>query len=276
MVISVGEEKITASDLDQIIQALPPQYRAYYNGPGKQLLPQYIVQMKVLAAEAAKHNLAEQPEVREALSLASQSILADAERKRIIASIPVSDQELQDLYEKRKAEFEQVRVAHILLRTDKSVLPPAAPPPRPPLPEAEARKKLEDLRKQLQEGADFADLARSYSEDLSTAGVGGDMGYVTPQTAVPPILNAAKALSPGQVSEIVSTPYGLEIIKVEEKGTKSLAEVKPELLAQIQQGKAQEMVEKLKEQYHVVVDTAYFTPPKKTPNPSPPSPAPQK
>src|SRR3990172_549865 len=62
VVISVGEEKMTAADVEKFLQALPPQYRAYYGGPGKQLLPQYLVQMKILAAEARKQNVQEQPE----------------------------------------------------------------------------------------------------------------------------------------------------------------------------------------------------------------------
>jgi parvulin-like peptidyl-prolyl isomerase len=275
VVISVGDEKVTAADLERMLAAMPPQYKAYYGGPGKPLLPQYIVQMKILATEAAKHKVAENPEVHEAIRLATDSILANAERKRIDEGIPVSDQQLQDLYESRKAGFEEVRIRHILLRTDKSVLAPAAAPSRPPSPEGEARKKLEDLRKQILGGADFAELARNDSEDLSTAGAGGDMGYVNSQTVVPPILNAAQALSVGQVSDIISTPYGLEIIKVDERRLKPLVDVKPELLAQIRQGKEQEIIAKLADQYHVVVDSQYFAP-QKASSPPPSLPAPQK
>jgi parvulin-like peptidyl-prolyl isomerase len=267
---------MTASDVQRMIDAMPPEYKAYYGGPGKAMLPQYIVQAKILAAEAAKHDVTERPEVREAIKIATESILANAERQRIGESIAVSDQQLQDLYERRKADFEEVRARHILLRTDKSILSPPAAPSRPALPEGEARKKLEDLRKQILAGGDFADLARNYSEDLSTAGAGGDMGYLSPQKTLPPILEAAKALAPGQVSGIIFTPYGLEIIKVEEKHLKTLAEVKPELLAQIRKEKAQEVIQKLASQYHVDVDTQYFAPQKKASSSPASSSAPQK
>ena len=63
VVLTIGDEKITAAEIESFIQALPPQYQAFYGGPGKHLLPQYIVGMKVLSAEAVKLKLGEQPDV---------------------------------------------------------------------------------------------------------------------------------------------------------------------------------------------------------------------
>ena len=131
--------------------------------------------------------------------------------------------------------------------------------------EADARKKLEGLRKQAQGGADFAELARAYSEDLETAGAGGDLGYMTRQTLLPPLANAAYSLSPGQISDIIPTPYGLELVQLADKRYKPLAEVKAPLEAQLRQPKLQEMVRNLVAQHKVEVNQEFFTPPKKTP-----------
>ena len=150
-----------------------------------------------------------------------------------------------------------------------AALSPTARPTRPPLPEAEARKKIEDLRKQILAGADFAELARANSEDLATAGSGGDMGYSSRQTMLPPLANAAYALSPGQVSDIIATPYGLELIKLEDKRIKPLDEVRPQLESQLRQGKLQEILQGLVAQHRVDVDKEFFTPPKKTTGPAP-------
>ena len=272
VVITVGELKITGADIERFLASLPPQFRVYYGGPGRQLLPRYLIQMKILAAEAQKQNLQDRPEVQKAIEIARESILADAARKRIEQSIPVSDQQLQELYAQRKPDFEEVRIRHILLRTDASVLRPAAAPTSPPLAEPEARKKLEDLRRRILAGADFAELAQAYSEDLSTAGSGGDMGYINRQKVVPPIADAAYAVPPGKVSDIIPTPYGLELIKVEDRRVKPLAEVRADLEAQLRQGKVEEVLQKLQAQYNVVVDKEYFTPPKKTGAPGQQSP----
>ena len=259
VVLRIGEEKFTAADVEAILQALPPQSRTYYATQGRRVLPQYLIRMKVLSAEARKQDLGERPEVRQAIQIATESILADAAQKRIVESIPVPEEALADLYQQRKAQFEQVRIRRLLMRTETSILGQSLSPPRPPLAPAEARKKLEDLRRQILEGADFAAVAKSQSDDLETARAGGDLGFVDGQKVVPPIAQAAFSLAPGQVSEIIPTPYGLEIIKVEEKRTRPLAEVRTLLEAQYRQGKIEAAIQQLQKQYAVEIDSGFFS-----------------
>jgi peptidyl-prolyl cis-trans isomerase C len=261
VIISVGDQKIRAVDLHNIIQALPPQYRGYYSGPGKHLLPQYIVQMKVLSAEALKQKLDQQPEVRRMLETARESILADAERKKIEEAIPVSEQEIQQLYEKNKPNFEEAHIRHILIRTQASILSETSSPTRPPLPEANARKKLEEIRQKILAGADFAQAARENSDDTATAPSGGDLGFISRRTVVPPVADAAYSLAPGQVSAVIPTPYGMDLIKVEGKRTRSLEEVRPLLTTQLRQSQFQDALKRLESEYKVVVDDKYFSSP---------------
>jgi peptidyl-prolyl cis-trans isomerase C len=272
VVISVGELKITAADIDRFLESLPPQFRAYYGGPGRQMLPRYVVQAKILAAEAKKQNLQDRPEVQQTIEIARESILADAARKGMEQKVPVTDQEVQELYEKQKSAYDEVRIRGILIRTANSSIAYPAAPSRAALPEAEARKKLEDLRKQIQGGADFAQLAQQYSEDLNTAGAGGDLGYINRQKVVPPIANAAYALAPGEVSDIIQSPYGLELIKVEDHRVKPLAEVRKDLEAQIRRTKVDQAIQELVSQYKVVVDNDYFSSSPPTKAPAVPSP----
>jgi hypothetical protein len=272
VVITVGEQKITAGEVDKFVQALPPQFRAFYGGSGKQYLPQAIVRMRVLAAESVKEKLDEQPEVARAIQIARESILADAARKHIEQSISVSDQELHELYQKDKALSEEVRIGHVLIRTEDAPMRTVGASP-PGIQAAEARKKLEDIRKQILAGADFGQMAKQYSEDSATARSGGDMGYVNREAVIAPVLDAALSLEPGQVSDILATPYGLEIIKVEEKRIKSFEEVRPNLESQIRQLKGNELTQHLVDQYHVVIDQGFFAgqPAKPAAPASPPS-----
>jgi hypothetical protein len=272
VVITIGDEKITAAEVEKFIQALPSEYRAYYGGPGKPLLPQAIVRMKVLAAESVKQKLEEQPEVARAIQIARESILAEAARKRIEQGVSVNEQELQELYRKDKALSEEVRIGHILIRTEDAPFN-AAGSGHPGLPEPEARKKLEDIRKRILAGADFAQMAKQYSEDNATAASGGDMGYIKHDLVIPTIADAAYSLEPGQVSDILATPYGLEIIKVEDKRTKSFDEVRPILESQLRESKGKEIIQRLVDQYHVVIEQDFFSgqPAKPASPASPPS-----
>jgi len=271
VVISVGEERITAAGVEKIIQALPPQYRAFYSGPGKSVLPQYLVRMKILTAEARKQNLEGQPDVRQAIQLATESILAEAARRHIVEGIPVPEEELRELYARQREDLEEVRIRRLLIRTVGSLLSAGPNPNQPPLSPEEAQKKIEELRQQILAGADFAELAQEHSEELATAGAGGDMGYVNRQKVVPPVAEAAYRLAPGQVSEVILTPYGLELIQVEDKRVKPLEEVRSELEGQIRQEKFEEVLRELAEHYKVVVDTNFFSPQAQTPGPADPA-----
>jgi hypothetical protein len=273
VVLTIGDEKITAAEIEDFIRALPAQYQAYYGGPGKRLLPQYIIAMKVLSAEALKLKLAEQPDVAQALEIARESVLSDAARKHFYQSIVISEQELRDLYQKDKTLTEEVRLRHILIQTENAPLSTSTPG-HPALSEPEARKKLEEIRQQILSGADFAAMAKKYSEDTATAASGGDMGVLQRDKVVPAVVNAAHTLEPGQVSDILTTPYGLEIVQVAGKRTKSFEEVKQALETELRQSKTEELVKRLMDNYHFVIDQEYFAGPatKQNSPPSPPSP----
>ena len=267
VVIQIGDEKITESDFEKLLAAMPPEYRKFYSGPGKHLLPQYIIRMKILSAQAVKDGLANRPNVVRAMEIAREGILTDAEQKHIEEGITVNDQELRDLYEKKKESFEEVHVSHILIRTESAAFK-SDDPSHPGLPDAEARKKIEDIRKQILAGADFRELAQKYSEDAATSASGGDLGVIHPERVVPPIIEAARSLTAGQVSDIITTPSGFEIIKVEQKRAIPFEEAKSRLESQVRQSKASAVVQHIEDGYHVVIDKDFFAGPAANPAPA--------
>jgi parvulin-like peptidyl-prolyl isomerase len=258
VVLTVGDRKMTAADVDKFIESLPFRYRVFYGGPGKHLLPQYLARTEILAVEAAKQKLDQQPDVVRALELVRENILADAAREHIEKGVAITDAELQELYKTDKSLSEDVHVSHILIRTAEA---PDTNPGQYALPEAQAREKLEGIRQRIVAGANFAEMASQYSEDRATASSGGDMGFIKRDRVVPPIFDAAYTLDPGQVSGIISTPYGLEIIKLEEKRVKSFADVKPALEEQIRETKANEIIDHLMQSYSLYFDKDFFSAP---------------
>lgn len=76
----------------------------------------------------------------------------------------------------------------------------------------EARARAEEARAKLAAGADFAEIARSYSDD-STGPRGGSLGGFTKGTMVEPFEKAVEALAPGQLSDLVETPFGYHVIR---------------------------------------------------------------
>ncbi|WP_303784416.1 peptidylprolyl isomerase [Azovibrio restrictus] len=112
----------------------------------------------------------------------------------------------------------QTRARHILLRVNEVMS------------EGEARRRLEDLRQRLRHGADFAELARLHSQDGSAA-KGGDLGWVNPGDTVPEFERAMDALQEGEVSEVIQSPFGFHLIKVEERRVQDMSQEKQRLAA---------------------------------------------
>jgi len=130
----------------------------------------------------------------------------------------VTDADVNEFYTKNPDEFQGVRASHILIR-------PAGFDEES---KKKARATAEDLAKQARGGADFAELARTHSADGS-AQQGGDLGFFTKGAMVPAFSNAAFALQPGQVSDVVETQFGFHVIKLAERKDIPLAEASPKI-----------------------------------------------
>jgi len=96
----------------------------------------------------------------------------------------------------------QTHARHILLRSSAIMS------------DAQAKAKLEELRKEILAGADFAKLAKQYSEDPGSASNGGDLGWLDPGSTVPIFQDQMDKLQPGQISEPFKSQYGWHIVQV--------------------------------------------------------------
>jgi peptidyl-prolyl cis-trans isomerase D len=80
-----------------------------------------------------------------------------------------------------------------------------------------ARQQAQDIKKQIDAGADFAEMAEQYTMDPSGTSTGGDLGWFGKGAMVAPFETVAFALKPGEVSEPVETQFGIHLIKLEER-----------------------------------------------------------
>jgi peptidyl-prolyl cis-trans isomerase SurA len=112
----------------------------------------------------------------------------------------------------------QTRARHILVRLNEVVS------------ENDARNRLGELKDRIENGTDFAELARLHSDD-TTAARGGDLGWVSPGDTVPEFERAMVALKPGQVSAPFKTAFGWHIVQVLERREQDMSKDRQRLQA---------------------------------------------
>jgi peptidyl-prolyl cis-trans isomerase SurA len=157
--------------------------------------------------------------------------------QEVRSKVQVGEQEVRDYYEANRAKFgavEQFRARHIFFKVDRKG-------------GAAELSRIEAIAagvlKQARAGKDFAELARTYSNDPAAAKDGGDLGSFKKADMLPEIGDSVAAMKPGDISELVLSQAGLHIIKLEERSQsagKTLNEVKPEIEEFLYKKKADE------------------------------------
>jgi peptidyl-prolyl cis-trans isomerase C len=208
---------ITRSDFDAELALVPPNVRNEFASSNERLtkLMNQMLETRTLAAEARANGLDKDPAVQ-------SRIAAQTERMLALARVDQIEREAAAAFDRRRDEFagrtreiyltekqkytlpEQVRAAHILIRNDQRT-------------SEEAQKLAQEVRaKALAASADFAALAREYSEDRSAKTNGGDLGWFAARQMDSAFSAAAFALKkPGEISEPVLSAYGYHIIRFE-------------------------------------------------------------
>lgn len=153
-------------------------------------------------------------------------------------SIVVPDTEIEAFYKQNLQQYQtpaQVRASHILLKLEGKD-------------EKQVQALAEEIAAKAKAGADFAALARQYSEDESNSMNGGDLDYFGRGRMVAEFEQAAFAMKAGEISSPVKTAFGFHIIKVVDNKpdtTRPLAEVREEIVEQLKWQKAQAEAEKI-------------------------------
>lgn len=157
--------------------------------------------------------------------------VVDVDRIRQTIAVPEAD--ISAFYQQNLAQYQtpaQVRASHILFKTEGKD-------------EKVVQALAEDvLKKAKAPSADFAALAKQYSEDDSNSAIGGDLDYFGRGRMVPEFDQAAFTMKAGETSDLVKTAFGFHIIKIVDSQpdtTRSLAEVRSEIEDQLKRQAAQ-------------------------------------
>jgi len=201
VVAKVNGEEIRRSQALEVRRRLPAQMQQVPDDLILPVLVNIVIDTKVVAAEARRQNLQDDPKVREQIAKLEELILEQYLISRVVEK-SLTDEALNERYQKMVNETkgeEEIHARHILL---------------------EKEEEAKEVIAQLQKGADFAELAKEKSTGPS-APQGGDLGYFSQGEMVPAFSEAAFALKNGSFTEEpVQTQFGWHVIKVEDRRAK--------------------------------------------------------
>jgi parvulin-like peptidyl-prolyl isomerase len=184
-------------------------------------------------------------------------LISQALYNKVTTGVKVSDADVSSYYKSHITQYEQPEsrtVRHILI----SVCGPSTPQGSKCLPDAKAKAKADDLYNQIKAGANFAALAKKYSQDPGSASQGGKLTISKGQT-VAPFEQTAFLLGVGTVSHPVKTEYGYHLIMpisdVTPAHTTPLKQVQESIRQQLLQQRKQEKMAKwvndAKKDFHI-------------------------
>lgn len=222
VVARVDDYRLT---VDEAVDLLVDEERLAAEAGVVESLAELWIDYTLLAEAAAEDSTFADIDVEPLVRRQIQQVMVFELRDSVIEVDPViSDDDLRAMYEEEAPAME-MRASHIMLQ-----LPVGATQAD----RDSVRARLQDLRRQVLEGADFAALARRYSQDPGTARRGGDVGFFARGDMVAPFEQAALDLEPGEISDVVRTPMGLHIIRLDERRLRSFEEAEPEYREAVQ------------------------------------------
>jgi peptidyl-prolyl cis-trans isomerase D len=153
----------------------------------------------------------------------------------VAKSVDISDEDIAEQYQQVVASFEsqeQRQASHILVEVNDDVN------------DAQALEKINGLRARLDQGEDFASLAKEASDDFGNADNGGDLGFVSKGVFEQSIEDELFALAEGEVSQAVEAESGyhlIKVLKVIKTNPPSLAESKDQIISDLKESKAEDL-----------------------------------
>ncbi len=232
----VNGKAIPSSRADQMVKQVVAQGQATDSPQLREAIKKDLIAREVMMQEAVKQGYEKNPEVKQALENARQTIVINALARDYVTKHPVSDADIKAEYDKftKQNGDKEYHVRHILVEN-----------------EADAKAIIAKIKG----GAKFEDLAKQ-SKDTGTANNGGDLDWGVPAGFPPEFAAGFTGLQKGQVTENpVKTQVGYHVIKLDDvrpAKVPTLEELKPQISDALLQQKLaayqQEMVKKAKVQ----------------------------
>ena len=246
VVARYGGGQLTSDELVVELQRLPARSRATMDAEARQRFIENYVLNDLLYQEGVKQGLGEDPDIERQVNDLRRRLVVQRVVKKLQDLPPVTDEQVKAYYDANGDKYSTttIKARHILVKDE---------------------AKANELQAQLKQAPDqFGELAKANSADTASARKGGDLGFFGRGRMVPEFEVAAFALkSPGEISEVVKTPYGYHIIQLEERrdgDQRPFDQVKEQIRATLRneamQDKTKAYYDQLKQAANLQIDDA--------------------
>lgn len=246
VVARYGSRVLTADQLASELSRLPERSRRLMSADGRKRFVENYVLNDLLFDEGTRQGMANDAEIERQVTDLRKRLIVQRLVRNLQNISPVTDEEVKKYYEANKEMYSTttIKARHILVKD-----------------EAKAKELLGKVKA---DPSQFADLAKANSTDTGSASKGGDLGFFGHGRMVPDFERAAFTLkNPGDLSDVVKTPYGYHIIQLEERkpgAEKPFDQVKEQIRATLRnqalQAKTQSFYDELKQKGNVSIDDA--------------------
>ena len=253
----IGDRVITVSEFEERFNALPARSRKGKTiEEQKEKFLEQLVEMTLFSVEARAQGIDKEKSIAAIIQDMVDNILArECYKREILDKISVTDDDVKEYYEAHPDEFkepERIKARQILIKVEPNATQEVW---------AKAEAKAKKLKKQIDNGADFAKLAKEHSDDTLSRRWGRSLGYFTRENIPKGFPDTVFSLDVGDVIGPIKCAQGYRIIKVEAKKPeqiKAFNRVKGSLKRKLRQEKQKavfdEVLARLKKKHKVIIN----------------------
>jgi len=288
VVAKVDGMPVTAGEIRKSLMIMPREFVQLFNQNPKYAVQQLFM-LRYLSAEAERTKLGDESPMKEQLAFLRANAMASAMVSHEHNFYPVTDKMVKDFYDRNQARYQQAKIKVIYIAFKPTAPVVGAVPQNQTIEdvaralsesavaktqrtEADALKLAEDLVKQIRNGADFTKLVAEHSEDPASKAAGGDFGVVNTNSSYSAdVKKAVLALKEGEVTDPLRQASAFYIIRVEQKTTQPVDELRVAIGDEIRQTHLNEWLTTVGKKFEPEVENVqFFT---QTKIPVPPAPA---
>lgn len=238
VVATVNGQAITEDMLDLYVQQRQARNPGNTDGTDRNAILTEVISLELASQDGEKKGVQNTKDVALQINQQRRAVIASAAIKQQLAAEPVTDEELQKLYQEKIGGGSEYKARHILV---------------------EEKDKAVTLIAELDKGGDFSEMAKEHSTGPSGK-TGGDLGWFSPKQMVPPFSEAVATMKKGEYTkEPVQTQFGWHIIildDVRESTPPPFEQVKGQLKMLVQNQRVQDYIARLKDSASIEINEA--------------------